>query len=161
MAKKKRDNTKELIILETALVYLTLFLEQAGVLENDKVKKEIAGKFNDIDGAVKIGKELMFILSRVKVERQQKALDIAKIIMKNTDSTTEFNFLVFSLTILMEYKEKFIGKVYRLPTSYETLNDVFDEYFDLVLKDQDQMEVIKDSAKIASKFYENVIKYEG
>jgi hypothetical protein len=162
MAKKLKNNTKqlqELMIVQTAMFYLTLFLEQAGVIKNNLFVKDAEKDFADIKGAISLGKQTMFILSRVKMPLQKKALDKANKIMQNTDNSTDFNYLVFVLALLMEYKEHFKNKIYMLPISFNELNTIFDEYFKIALEDKEQMEVIKDSTTVAENYYKNIINY--
>lgn len=130
MSKKKKNNTrqlKELILIQTAMFYLTLFLEQAGVIKNNQFVKDAETDFEDIKGAISLGKKVMFVLSKVKMDLQQKALDKANSIMQETDNSTGFNYLVFVLILLMNYKENFTNKIYHLPISYDELNTLFDE----------------------------------
>jgi hypothetical protein len=161
-SKNKKDNAnqlKELIIIQTAMFYLTLFLEQAGVIKNNQFIKGAEKDFADIKGAISLGKQVMFVLSRVKMDLQQKSLSKANSILKETENITEFNYLVFVLILLMEYKENFKNNVYHLPIKYEELNALFDEYFMLGLKDDEQMQVIKDSTKAANEYYRAVVEY--
>lgn len=164
MSKKKRaknstQQLKELIIIQTAMFYLTLFLEQAGVIKNNTFVKDAETDFEDIKGAISLGKKVMFVLSKVKMELQQKALDKANSIMQETDNSTGFNYLVFVLILLMNYKEYFTNKIYHLQISYDELTALFDDYFVLGLKDKEQMQVIKDSTKIADEYYKAVVEY--
>jgi hypothetical protein len=141
------------------MFYLTLFLEQAGVIKNNQFIKGEEKDFADIKGAISLGKQVMFVLSRVKMDLQQKSLSKANSILKETENITEFNYLVFVLILLMEYKENFKNNVYHLPIKYEELNALFDEYFMLGLKDDEQMQVIKDSTKAANEYYRAVVEY--
>ena len=163
MAKrKKKNNTRqiqELMIIETSMYYLTSFLEKAGVIKDNQFVKGAEKDFADIKGAISLGKQLMFILSRVKMDLQNKALDKANKAFNNIKFDDGFNFLVFVLNLLMLYKEQFKNKVYHLPITYDELNTLFDEYFVLGLKDKDQMQIIKDSGDVADMFYEEVMKY--
>jgi hypothetical protein len=162
MAKrKKKNNTRqiqELMIIEASMYYLTSFLEKAGVIKDNQFVKGADKDFEDIKGAISLGKQLMFILSRVKMDLQQKALDKANKAFNNVKFDDGFNFLVFVLNLLMLYKEQFKNKVYHLPITYDELNTLFDEYFVLGLKDKDQMQIIKDSGDVADMFYEEVLK---
>jgi len=162
MAKrKKKNNTRqiqELMIIEASMYYLTSFLEKAGVIKDNQFVKGAEKDFEDIKGAISLGKQLMFILSRVKIDLQQKALDKANKAFNNVKFDDGFNFLVFVLNLLMLYKEQFKNKVYHLPITYDELNTLFDEYFVLGLKDKDQMQIIKDSGDVADMFYEEVLK---
>lgn len=164
MAKrKKKNNTRqiqELMIIEASMYYLTSFLEKAGVIKDNQFVKGADKDFEDIKGAISLGKQLMFILSRVKMDLQQKALDKANKAFNNVKFDDGFNFLVFVLNLLMLYKEQFKNKVYHLPITYDELNTLFDEYFVLGLKDKDQMQIIKDSGDVADMFYEEVLKIE-
>jgi len=162
MAKrKKKNNTRqiqELMIIEASMYYLTSFLEKAGVIKDNQFVKGADKDFEDIKGAISLGKQLMFILSRVKMDLQQKALDKANKAFNNVKFDDGFNFLVFVLNLLMLYKEQFKNKVYHLPITYDELNTLFDEYFVLGLKDKDQMQIIKDSGDVADMFYDEVMK---
>jgi hypothetical protein len=100
-------------------------------------------------------------LSRVRIEIQNPLLPIANKLLKKADNVDEgFNYLTFTLTLLMSYKETFKNKVYAISISYDELNDIFDAYFELGLKDKDQMQIIKDSTDIAERFYNEVLNYE-
>ena len=159
--RKQKDNTRqiqELMIIECSMYYLTSFLEKAGVIKDNVFVTGVNKDFEDIKGAISLGKQLMFILSKVKMDLQQKALLKANTAMKNTNYNDGFNYLVFVLNLLMQYKEHFKNKVYHLPISYDELNTSFDEYFVLGLDDKEQMEVIKDSGLVAELFYKEVIK---
>lgn len=142
------------------MFYLTLFLEKAGVIQGNRFVDNVK-EYEELDiaGAISLGKQMMFILSKVNIEKQNKVLQEAQKVMNKVDNITEFNFLIFVLVLLMRYKEEFKNKIYYIPTSYDELNTIFDGYFELGLKDKEQMEVIKDSTKIADEFYDEVIKY--
>jgi hypothetical protein len=157
--KSSKNQEKELMIIQCSMFYITLFLEQAGVIKNNTFVKDAEKDFEDIQGAIKLGKQLMFILSKVNINLQNKTLDKANKAMINTGYEKGFNYLVFVLTLLMEYKENFKNKIYILPISYNQLNTLYDEYFTLGLKDTEQMEVIKDSMEVASLFYQEVLNY--
>ena len=120
-------------------------MEQAGVIKDNKFAQDAEKDFADIKGAISLGKKLMFILSNVKMDLQQKALGKANEIMNKTDNSTDFNYLVFVLVLLMQYKEHFKNKTYIVPISYDELNTLFDDYFALGLKNKEQMETLKDS----------------
>lgn len=164
MSKKKKNSTKqikELIIIQTAMFYLTLFLEQAGVIKDNKfVENATEFEEKDITGAISLGKQMMFILSKVNMNYQQMVLNETQKVFDKCENKVDFNYLVFVLTLLMQYKEQFKNKTYFIPTSYDELNDIFDEYFTLGLEDKEQMEVIKDSTKVADEFFEEIMKYE-
>lgn len=162
MNKKKKSNqnqVKELILLQSAWYYLTLFLEKAGVIKNNAFVKGAEKDFADTKGAMSLGKKIIFILSRVKFSLQEETLDKANKIMNTTDTKTEFNYLMFSIILLMEYKEQFKNKTYSLPITYDELNTLFDEYFGIALKDKEQMEIINDSTKVAHEYYNAVVNY--
>ena len=162
MNKKSKNNekqVKELMIIQTAWYYLTLFLEKAGVIKDNMLVKDAGNDYTDTKGAISLGKQIMFILSRVKMPLQQKALDKANLVMKETDTTTEFNYYMFAITLLMEYKENFRNKTYCLPITYDELNTLFDESFEIALKNKEQMDIIKDSATIAEDYYKAVVNY--
>lgn len=163
MAKRKNKNNemqiKELMVIQSTWYYLTLFLEKAGVIKDGRFIKDIDRKFKDIDGAISLGKQIMFILQRVKMPLQEKAINQANIVMKETDTTTEFNYLMFAITLLMEYKENFKNKTYHLPITYDKLNTLFDNHFEIALKNAEQMDIIKDSTKVAENYYKAIINY--
>lgn len=162
MSKKKKNNKnqeKELMIIQCSMFYITVFLEQAKVIKNNTFVKDAEKDFEDIQGAIKLGKQLMFILSKVNINLQNKTIDKANKAMINTRCEKDFNYLVFVIALLMEYKENFKNKIYILPITYNQLNTLFDEYFTLGLKDTEQMEVIKDSMEVASLFYQEVLNY--
>lgn len=160
MAKrKKKDNTRqiqELMIIEASMYYLTSFLEKAGVIKNNQLVKGADTDFEDIKGSLSLAKQLMFILSRVKMDLQQKALAKANTALKNLQIENDFNYFVFVLNLLMIYKEEFKNKVYHLPITYDELNTLFDDYFTLGLKDKEQMKIIKYSGDVAKLYYEAV-----
>jgi len=160
-AKQLLRQKKELIILMTSMYHLTLFLEKAGAIENGKLKEDCDKSFEDIKGAISLGQQIMTILQRVSASLQNGLLPIANDLLKKADNQElGFNYLTFTLTLLMEYKESFKNKVYALPISYGELNDIYDAYFVIGLKDKEQMSIITDSMKLASDFYKEVLNYE-
>jgi len=154
---KRERQIRELILLQTSMFYLTLFLEHAGAIKNNAFVECENSKLEDVKGALSLGKKIMGALSYVKMNIQKEALSRANIIMEKTDNETEFNYFVFVLILLMEYKENFRNKTYSLSITYDELNTLFDEYFGIWLKDREQMEAINDSAKIAEEYYLNVV----
>lgn len=159
--KKKKDNTRqiqELMIIEASMYYLTSFLEKAGVIKDNQLVKGADTEYEDIKGSLSLAKQLMFILSRVRMDLQQKALVKANTALKNLQIENDFNYFVFVLNLLMIYKEEFKNKVYHLPITYDELNTLFDDYFVLGLKDKNQMQIIKDSGDVAELFYAEATK---
>lgn len=160
--KKSKSNikqVKELMVIQSAWYYLTLFLEKAGVIKDNMIVKDAGKDFTDTSGAISLGNQIMFILKRVKMPLQEKALSTANIIMKKTDETTEFNYFMFAITLLMQYKENFKNKTYHLPITYNELNTLFDNHFEIALKNKEQMEIIKDSTRVAEDYYDAIINY--
>lgn len=146
------------MIIETALFYLTIFLEQEGFVNDNGFVKDIDKvKYEDIVGAVKLGKQMIFILKKVRPAHQEFVMNEAQKVFQKVDKETSFNYLVFVLFVLMRYKEEFRGKAYFIPTTYNDLNNIYDCYSE---KDEKQKSMIKDSIKIADEFYEAVVKYE-
>ena len=159
--RKKKDNTRqiqELMIIEASMYYLTSFLEKAGVIKDNQLVKGADTDFEDIKGSLSLAKQLMFILSRVRMDLQQKALAKANTALKKLPIENDFNYFVFVLNLLMIYKEEFKNKVYHLPITYDELNTLFDDYFILGLKDKKQMQIIKDSGDVAELYYEEAIR---
>ncbi len=149
------------MIIETSMFYLTIFLEQAGVVKDNKFVENVTEfEEKDITGAIRLGKQMMFILSKVKLSYQQMVLDEAQKVFNKCENKVDFNYLVFVLALLMQYKEQFENKIYYIPTSYDELNSIFDEYFMLGLKDKEQMLAIKDSTAVAEEYFEEIMKYE-
>jgi len=156
---KRQRQIKELILIQTSMFYLTLFLEKAGVIKNNVFIDGKNKSLEDVKGAISLGKKIMGALHNVKMNIQQEAIKKANEIMIETDSKTEFNYYIFVLILLMEYKENFRNKTYSLSITYGELNTLFDDYFKVGLEDRSRMEVINDSSKIAEDFYKSVLEY--
>lgn len=163
MKKKNNKEKKELIIIITSLYYLTIFLEKQEVVNDDGFVKDIdKNKEEDIAGAFVLGKQMIRVIKNIKSDYQGKILEDAQRVFDRCEQNKdmEFNYLTFVLTLLMRYKEEFKNKRYNITTTYGQLNDTFDAYFKLALKDKEQMEVVNDSIKVADEFFEETMKYE-
>lgn len=153
------NQEKELMIIQSSMFYLILFLEKAGIIKDGKIIKEIDNDRNDLKGALNISRQIMFTLSKVNTKLQNKTLEKANELMDRVEFNVDFNYLTFSLTLLMEYRENIKNKIYYISVSNKIIVDVFDEYFKLGIKDKEQMEVVKDSIKMANLFFQEVLNY--
>lgn len=155
----KLNQEKELMIVQSSMFYLILFLEKAGIILNNKIIKKIDENRKDLQGALFISNQIMFILAKVNMKLQNKTLEKANKLMDKVEFDKSFNYLIFSLTMLMEYREKFQNKIYYISVSNKKITETFDEYFKLGLKDTEQMEIVKDSIEIAHLFFQEVLNY--
>ena len=153
------NQEKELMIIQSSMFYLILFLEKAGIIKDGKIIKEIDNDRNDLKGALNISRQIMFTLSKVNTKLQNKTLEKANELMDRVEFNVDFNYLTFSLTLLMEYRENIKNKIYYISVSNKIIVDVFDEYFKLGIKNKEQMEVVKDSIKMANLFFQEVLNY--
>ena len=159
--RKHKSNIREVAILATSLFYLTSFLEKAGVIKDGKFTDVTTYKDRDITGAISLGKQLMGVLKRIHINYQQSALlEAQKVFNTIKDDPRGFNYLTFVLILLMSYKEHFRNKRFNISITYDELNDIFDAYFEVALKDREQMKIINDSTELAEEFFEKVMKIE-
>lgn len=155
---KNIKKMKELILLISALYYTISFLEKAGIEKEDVCFDDKGDVFTDIRSAINIKNKLIKIVCRIDEKTQQEALRLSNIAMINTGYEKEFNYLVFVVSLLTDYMEKFKNKIYNPVISYEDINAPFDEIVAMNTGDKEQMQIIKDSTDFATLFYKEITK---